>query len=72
MGLIFSLNYQFCRWSENSVKILVIFLEPIYPAGLLIADSVLKEKKIKEKAFEEAIPEFKRFNIIENEVRNVV
>lgn len=46
--------------------------EPIYPAGLLIADSVLKEKKIKEKAFEEAIPEFKRFNIIENEVRNVV
>ena len=46
--------------------------EPIYPASLLIADSVLKDKSIREKAYEEAIPEFKRFNIIENEVRNVV
>ena len=46
--------------------------EPIYPASLLIADSVMKDKNIRERAYDEAIPEFKRFNIIENEVRNVV
>ena len=46
--------------------------EPVYPASLramAIAsnnDSVLKD------AFVNAIPEFKRFNIIENEVRNVI
>lgn len=46
--------------------------EPIYPASLVIADSVTKDKKLKEKAYEESIPEFKRFNIVENEVRNIV
>lgn len=46
--------------------------EPVYPASVLIADAAMQDKKIKEKAFKEAIPEFKRFNIIENEVRNVV
>lgn len=46
--------------------------EPIYPASILVADTVLKDKKIKEQAYRDAIPEFKRFNIIENEVRNVV
>lgn len=46
--------------------------EPVYPASLramAIAsnnDSVLKD------AYVNAIPEFKRFNIIENEVRNVI
>ena len=33
---------------------------------------VLKSDEMKRKAEEEAIPEFLRFNIIENEVRNVV
>ncbi len=46
--------------------------EPLYPSGVLISDNVLKDKKIKEKAYNEAIPEFKHFNIIENEVRNIV
>lgn len=46
--------------------------EPLYPSSVIVMDSVLKEKKIKEQAFRDAIPEFKRFNIIENEVRNVV
>lgn len=46
--------------------------KPIYPASILVADAALKNKKIKEQAFRDAIPEFKQFNIVENEVRNVV
>lgn len=46
--------------------------ETIYPSSILAADAILKDRKIKEQAYNDAIPEFKRFNIIENEVRNVV
>ena len=46
--------------------------EPIYPASILVADAVSKNRNIKKEAYEAAIPEFKRFNIIENEVRKVV
>lgn len=45
---------------------------PVYPVGILLASEVLKSDEMKRKAEEEAIPEFLRFNIIENEVRNVV
>ena len=45
---------------------------PIYPVGVLIASDVMKSEEIKKIAEKEAIPEFRRFNIIENEVRNVI
>lgn len=44
---------------------------PIYPVGVLLASEVMNSEDIMKKAEEEAIPEFKRFNIIESEVRNV-
>ena len=46
--------------------------KPIYPAGVLLTSKVLKSEAPLRKAEQEAIPEFLRFNIIENEVRNVV
>ncbi len=46
--------------------------KPIYPAGVLMTCEVLKSEAPLRKAEKEAIPEFRRFNIIENEVRNVV
>jgi transcriptional regulator with XRE-family HTH domain len=45
---------------------------PIYPESILVESTIMNDQSIKEKAFDHAIPEFKRFNIIENEVRNVV
>ncbi len=46
--------------------------KPIYPTGVLITSKALKSDAPLRKAEKEAIPEFRRFNIIENEVRNVV
>ena len=46
--------------------------KPIYPAGVLLTSEVLKSDEPLRKAKQEVIPEFLRFNIIENEVRNVV
>ena len=46
--------------------------QPIYPAGVLLTSVVLKSEAPLRKAEQDAIPEFLRFNIIENEVRNVV
>ena len=46
--------------------------KPIYPTGVLLTSEVLKSDEPLRKAKQEAIPEFLRFNIIENEVRNVV
>ncbi len=46
--------------------------DPIYPAGVLITCDVMHSDEAKKKAEDEAIPEFKRFNIIESEIRNVV
>lgn len=46
--------------------------KPIYPAGILALDFALKDSDIKLKAYHESIPEFKRFNIIESEIRNVI
>jgi hypothetical protein len=46
--------------------------KPIYPVGVLLKSEVMKSEEIKKQAEIKAIPEFKRFNIIESEVRNVV
>lgn len=45
--------------------------EIIYPASLLVLSKALKDDSIMKEARETAIPEFMRFNIVENEVRNV-
>ncbi len=45
--------------------------ETVYPTSLLILSEVLRDEGIKEEAYANAIPEFIRFNIVENEVRNV-
>ena len=46
--------------------------QPVYPAGILILYRLSKDEEVLRKAENEAIPEFKRFNIIESEIRNVV
>lgn len=48
------------------------FKKPIYPVDVLITSEVMRSDEPKKKAEKESIPEFGRFNIIENEVRNVV
>ena len=44
----------------------------IYPSSVLALDLATKTNKAKKEAWDKAIPEFKRFNIVENEVRNIV
>ncbi len=44
----------------------------LYPASILAASIAAKNDEIKEKARAEAIPEFMRFNIVENEIRDVI
>lgn len=46
--------------------------EPVYPASLLAFSAASGNKDILHEAELNAIPEFRRFNIIENEVRNVI
>ena len=46
--------------------------EKVYPSGVLALALAEKNDAPKEAAWKEAIPEFKRFNIVENEVRSVV
>lgn len=46
--------------------------KPVFPSGILVTSKVMKTDQPLREAEENAIPEFKRFNIIENEVRNVV
>ena len=43
-----------------------------YPASVLSVVAVSENAKIKAAARKNAIPEFMRFNIVENDVRNVV
>ncbi|MBQ3792510.1 MAG: XRE family transcriptional regulator, partial [Clostridia bacterium] len=45
--------------------------DPIYPKSVLVMAEVMDDDGIIARSFENAIPEFKRFNIVENEVRNV-
>ena len=46
--------------------------KPVFPSGVLVTSEVLDSDEPLKKAEKEAIPEFKRFNIIESEVRNVI
>ena len=46
--------------------------ETVYPASVLTAATVSKNEDIKEKAYRQSIPEFRRFNIVENDVLNVI
>ena len=46
--------------------------KPIYPSGLLAISAASKKDDALRSAEVTAIPEFKRFNIIEGEVRNVI
>jgi len=45
--------------------------DTLYPAGIHMMCSALKSDEPKKTSIESAIPEFMRFNIVENEVRNV-
>lgn len=44
----------------------------VYPSSILAQDLATNSDQAKKEAWDKAIPEFKRFNIIESEVRNVV
>ncbi|MCD7841882.1 MAG: helix-turn-helix domain-containing protein [Lachnospiraceae bacterium] len=48
------------------------FKEPVYPSGIIIRAAAAHDDSIKQEALRTAIPEFLRFNIVENEVENVV
>ena len=44
---------------------------PYFPVSVVVSYAATGDESIKEKALANAIPEFKRFNIVESEVRNV-
>lgn len=44
----------------------------LYPSGKMAMYSLSGDESILIKSFDESIPEFKRFNIVENEIENVV
>lgn len=44
----------------------------LYPSGIMAMYSLSGDESILIKSFDEPIPEFKRFNIVENEIENVV
>ena len=46
--------------------------KPIFPVGVMMTSEVLGSDEPMRKAEQNAIPEFRRFNIIESEVRNIV
>lgn len=56
----------------NYNKIRCCKLETVlYPQGILLLSKVLNQPELLIESYENAIPEFKRFNIVENEVENV-
>ena len=44
----------------------------IFPASIIALAEATNDSSVKEEALRAAIPEFRRFNIIENEIRDVV
>ena len=44
----------------------------VYPSSVIVQDIVSNSNKARKDAWENSIPEFKQFNIVENEVRNIV
>ena len=45
--------------------------EPLYPKDVLLSEAVFKDESIPKEAAEKAIPEFKRFNLMEGDIRDV-
>jgi len=45
--------------------------EPIYPSSVIAMSAFSRSDQPKQNSYAQAIPEFKRFNIVESEVRNV-
>jgi transcriptional regulator with XRE-family HTH domain len=43
----------------------------VYPSGIVMLSAATGDNRYKEESIREAIPEFLKFNIVENEVRNV-
>jgi hypothetical protein len=66
-----------CR--ENGVAVALEYADirqqklttTIYPSGIMLMSRLKKSEKPKEKALSECIPEFRHFNIIESDIRNV-
>jgi hypothetical protein len=46
--------------------------EPVYTKDVVMLSLLLKNDRLKEKATRDAIPEFKRFNIMEGDIRDVI
>ena len=46
--------------------------EIVYPESILIASKIMNKPEMLKESYDSAIPEFKRFNIVENEVENIV
>lgn len=46
--------------------------EPLFPASILILANENNDNTIKEEALSHSIPEFMRFNIVENYIRDVI
>lgn len=46
--------------------------DPLFPASILILANVNNDNTIKKKALAHSIPEFMRFNIVENDIRNAI
>lgn len=43
----------------------------VYPNSILAIYSATRDEKIKDEAYQNSIPEYKQFNIVEREIRNV-
>lgn len=59
------------RCSEYDKLRLMKLSSVIYPSSVLAVDMATHTDNAKREAWDKAIPEFKRFNIVENEVRNL-
>ena len=46
--------------------------KPVYPESVLALAKVMEDDSVLDKSMEQAIPEFRHFNIAESEVRNVI
>ena len=44
----------------------------LYPSDIMILSLAQNDERIKQDAFEKSLPEFKRFNIVEREIRDVI
>ena len=64
---------------ENNLPLCTKYVElrkarlkkPIFPSSIIVLSVFSKNQALLKESYDNAIPEFKRFNIVENEVRNV-